>query len=147
MGETRGGSEFFSPRLPHCARLPGGTMITGPMARPLAEFPPVVFANTLRGCQLFIGLPAEDLELIASFVVPKELARGAYLFREGSAAEGFYVMQRGAVNVHRVSANGKEQVISVFRPGQSFAEAAMASAGGYPADARAIEDSTVLLIP
>ncbi|MEO6752289.1 MAG: Crp/Fnr family transcriptional regulator [Chthoniobacteraceae bacterium] len=117
------------------------------MASPTADFRRIVFANTLRGCQLFTGLPAEDLDLIASFAVAKELAKGAYLFHEGSASEGFYVVQRGAVNVHRVSASGKEQVISVFRTGQSFAEAALATAGGYPADARAIEDTTVLLVP
>jgi len=118
-----------------------------PMASPLADLRKVVVAHTLRGCQLFTGLPSEDLDLISSFVIPKELAKGEYLFREGSASEGFYVVQRGAVNVHRVSASGKEQVISVFRAGQSFAEAALASAGGYPADARAIEDSTILLVP
>jgi len=117
------------------------------MASPLADLRKVVVAHTLRGCQLFTGLPSEDLDLISSFVIPKELAKGEYLFREGSASEGFYVVQRGAVNVHRVSASGKEQVISVFRAGQSFAEAALASAGGYPADARAIEDSTILLVP
>jgi CRP/FNR family transcriptional regulator len=117
------------------------------MASPKAAFQKIVFANTLRGCQLFTGLPADDLELIASFLVPKEIKKGQYLFREGAASEGFYVVQRGAVNVHRVSAHGKEQVISVFRTGQSFAEAALASAGGYPADARAIEDSTILLVP
>ncbi len=121
-------------------------MIAG-MASQIADFRKIVFASTLRGCQLFNGLPAEDLELISSFVIPKELAKGAYLFHEGATSEGFYVVQRGAVNVHRVSAAGKEQVIAVFRTGQSFAEAALASAGGYPADARAIEDSTILLIP
>jgi CRP-like cAMP-binding protein len=51
------------------------------------------------------------------------------------------------VNVHRVSGAGKEQVIHVFRPGESFAEAALASSTGYPAHARAVEPSTVLLIP
>ncbi len=117
------------------------------MANPLADLRKVVVAHTLRGCQLFTGLPSEDLDLISSFVIPKELAKGAYLFREGSASEGFYIVQRGSVNVHRVSASGKEQVISVFRASQSFAEAALASAGGYPADARAIEDSTILLVP
>jgi CRP-like cAMP-binding protein len=117
------------------------------MASPLADFRKIVFANTLRGCQIFTGLPSEDLELISSFVIPKELSKGEYLFHEGAASEGFYVVQRGAVNVHRVSATGKEQVISVFRTGQSFAEAALASPGGYPADARAIEDSTILLVP
>jgi CRP/FNR family transcriptional regulator len=117
------------------------------MASPLADFRKIAFANTLRGCQLFTGLPSDDLDLISSFVVPKELAKGEYLFHEGAASEGFYVVQRGAVNVHRVSASGKEQVIEVFRTGQSFAEGALASAGGYPADARAIDDSTVLLVP
>ena len=42
---------------------------------------------------------------------------------------------------------GKEQVIHVFRAGQSFAEAAVATERGYPADARAIEPSQVLLVP
>jgi CRP/FNR family transcriptional regulator len=56
-------------------------------------------------------------------------------------------MQSGAVSVHRISATGKEQVISVFRTGHSFAEAALASRGGYPANAIAIEASRVLLVP
>jgi len=107
----------------------------------------VAVANTLRMCQLFRGVPADDIESIAAFVLPKSLKKGAYLFREGSPAEGFFVVQSGAINVHRVSPAGREQVISVFRAGQSFAEAAVASQGGYPADARAIEASNVLLVP
>jgi CRP/FNR family transcriptional regulator len=55
-------------------------------------------------------------------------------------------VQTGAVNVHRVNAAGKEQVIHVFRVGESFAEATLASEKGYPADARALESSQVLLI-
>jgi len=103
--------------------------------------------NTLRSSQLFVGLPAADVEMIAAMAVPKHLEKGDYLFRAGDSAAGFYVMQKGAINVHRVSAAGKEQVIHVFRPVESFAEAALASAGGYPADARAVADSIVLLIP
>lgn len=112
-----------------------------------SEIRTAALANTLRSCQLFTGLPTEDLEQIASFVVAKRLAKGEYLFREGDSSEGFYVVQRGAINVHRVSPAGKEQVIHVFRAGQSFAEAALASEGGYPADARAIEETTILLVP
>lgn len=104
-------------------------------------------ASTLRQCQLFVGLSAEDISAIAAFLIPKHLEKGDYLFREGAAAEGFYVVQRGAVKVHRVNAAGKEQVIHVFLPNESFAEAALASAGGYPADAVAIEPTIVLLVP
>ena len=50
------------------------------------------------------------------------------------------------MNVHRVSATGKEQVIHIFRTGDSFAEVAVASERGYPADARALEPTQVLLV-
>lgn len=103
--------------------------------------------NALRACQLFAELPIEEVERIASLVIRRALAKGAYLFHEGAASEGFYVVQAGAINVHRVSPAGKEQVIHVFRPGDSFAEAALAGESGYPADARAIEDSVVLMVP
>ena len=112
-----------------------------------SKFRQVVIENTLRSCQLFMGLPAADIAPIASFVVPKHLDKGDYLFREGDRSEGFYIVQKGAINVHRVSAAGKEQVIHIFRPIESFAEATLATEGGYPADARATEATTVLLVP
>lgn len=111
-----------------------------------AEFKTIAIINTLRSCQLFVGLPQTDLENIADVAVVKSLEKGEYLFHEGDPARGFYVVQRGAVNVHRVNAAGKEQIIHVFRAGDSFAEVALASTTGYPADARAIEPTQVLLI-
>lgn len=102
---------------------------------------------TLRSCQLFFGLPAPELEAIAGFSTLRSVPKGGYLFHEGAPSEGFYVVQKGAINVHRVSAAGKEQVIYVFRPGESFAEASLATDRGYPANARAIESSTVIVIP
>jgi len=118
-----------------------------PMSLRPADFRVAAVTSTLRCCQLFGGLSPADLEAIAAVAVLRTLARGEYLFRQGDASEGFYVVQRGAVNVHRVSPAGKEQVIHVFRMGESLAEAALASPSGYPADARAVEASTVLLIP
>jgi CRP/FNR family transcriptional regulator len=110
-------------------------------------FRQAVIENTLRSCELFMGLPAADIAAIASFVVPKHLDKGDYLFREGDRSEGLYIVQKGAINVHRVNAAGKEQVIHLFRPIESFAEGTLATKTGYPADARAIEPTTVLLIP
>jgi CRP/FNR family transcriptional regulator len=103
--------------------------------------------KALRACQLFGGLPQEAITSIAAFVASRRLAKGDYLFHEGDPAEGFYVVQSGAINVHRVSALGKEQTIAIFHAGESFAEAALAGERGYPADARAIEPSSVLLVP
>jgi CRP-like cAMP-binding protein len=104
-------------------------------------------AGSLRCSQLFAALPSQDLAAIAKFVVPLRLPKGTYLFREGEPSRGFYQMQSGAVNVHRVNPAGKEQVIHIFRAGETLAEASLASPTGYPASARAVEISTVLLIP
>lgn len=116
------------------------------MTARLTELKTIALVNTLRGCQLFTGLPLADMERIAAVAAVKSLDKGEYLFHEGDVALGFYVVQTGAINVHRVSAAGKEQIIHVFRPGESFAEVALASERGYPADARALEDSQVLLV-
>ena len=110
-------------------------------------FRQAIIENTLRSCQLFMGLPAADIVAMASFAVSKHLDKGDYLFREGDRSEGFYLVQKGAINVHRVNTAGKNRSFMCFRPIESFAEATLATEGGYPADARATEPTTVLLVP
>jgi CRP/FNR family transcriptional regulator len=112
----------------------------------LSELKQAAIINTLRSCQLFAGLPVADLKNVAAITVLKHLEKGDYLFREGDSSRGFYVVQQGAINVHRVSSAGKEQVIHVFRAGESFAEATLATQTCYPADARALQFSQVLLV-
>ena len=116
------------------------------MTGPADEFRRIGITGTLRSCQLFTGLPPQDLERIAAVTVIKSLEKGDYLFHEGDTAAGFYIIQRGSVNVHRVNTAGKEQIIHVFRTGESFAEVALAAEKGYPADARALESTQVLLV-
>src|ERR1039458_1681799 len=110
------------------------------------ELKKIGMTAALRSCQLFAGLPLPDLESIADVTVVKSLAKGEYLFREGDPAIGFYIVQRGSVNVHRINAVGKEQIIHVFRAGDSFAEVALASLKESPADARVLEATQVLLV-
>ena len=112
----------------------------------LSELKQAAIVNTLRSCQLLAGLSVNDLKNIAGLALLKHLEKGDYLFHEGDASRGFYIVQTGAINVHRVSTAGKEQVIHVFRAGESFAEATLATETGYPADARALESSQVLMV-
>lgn len=115
-------------------------------AESLTELRLTATVDALRSCQLFAGLPPADLHIVAAISVLKRLNKGEYLFHERDPSRGFYVVQKGAVNVHRVSAAGKEQIIHVFRAGESFAEGTLATEIGYPADARALETTQVLLI-
>ncbi len=103
-------------------------------------------AHALRKCQLFGGLTEADLGQIVAITSARSLSKGDYLFHQGDPVRGFYVVQSGAINVHRLNAAGKEQVIHIFRAGESFAEAALVGHGGYPAYARAEKASRVLLV-
>lgn len=116
------------------------------MAPAQSEFKHIAITIALRSCQLFAGISLPELNAIAEITVMKSVPRGCYLFHEGDPSQGFYIVQSGAINVHRVNAAGKEQVIHVFRAGESFAEGTLATDRGYPADARAVEASQVLLV-
>jgi len=107
----------------------------------------VVIANSLLRSRTFAGLPSADISEISSFSTLRNLEKGEYLFHEGEPCESFFVVQRGVINVHRVSAAGKVQVIHVFCPGDSFAEPALVSREGYPASARALTPGAVIGIP
>ncbi len=111
-----------------------------------ADLKSIGVINALRKGQLFAGLNAADLNQIAQITVIRNLDKGEYLFHEGELARGFFLVQSGSINVHRLSASGKEQVIHIFRAGESFAEATLATETGYPADARALESSQVLMV-
>ena len=116
------------------------------MSEKLSDYRHAAITNSLQNCQLFTGLGPSELNAISDITVVKSLQKGEYLFHERDPSHGFYIVQKGAVNIHRVNPAGKEQVIKVFRTGESFAEAALATASGYPADARALENSQVLLV-
>ncbi len=102
--------------------------------------------RTLRRCLLFSGSPTSLLEQVVAITVTKHLRAGEYLFHEGAPVHGIYVVREGAIKVHRVNPLGREQVIHVFRPFESFAEESLVSPGGHPACASATESSVVLLV-
>jgi CRP/FNR family transcriptional regulator len=116
------------------------------MTSALAELKQIAIANALRGTKLFSGMPPTDLTNIASVTVVRSLDKGDYLFRQSDPPHSFYIVQKGAINVHRVNAAGRERVLHVFRAGESLGEDTVATDSGYVADARAVETSQVLQV-
>lgn len=112
----------------------------------LGGFKQAVIIATLRRCPMFSSLSGEDIEGVAQGCTTRVLQKGESLFHEGEKADGFYVMQTGAVNIYRLTPDGREQVICVFRPPESFAEVTLATVETYPANATALESSHVILV-
>jgi CRP-like cAMP-binding protein len=104
----------------------------------VTEPPQILFdAPFLRG----LG-PAERRLMVAGGQ-RKTLERDQMLFRAGDPAEAFFVVTSGRVKLVRHTSQGKEMMLHLVEPGQSFAEAAILGDGTYPATAIAVEPCEV----
>ncbi len=93
---------------------------------------------------LFAHLTAADRERVLAAASDHRLDKGEVLFHEGNAAQAIFVLLEGQMKLVRYSEKGRELLIHLVKPGQSFAEAALFGSGTYPATAEAIEPSYVL---
>lgn len=102
--------------------------------------------EALRGARLFGDLGDRDLLEIAACCRFRTIAKGQYLFRRDQTAFGFFLVHSGAINLHRIDSKGRDVVLCVFRPGDTFAEGTLSAHIAYPADAKALERSKVVVI-
>jgi CRP/FNR family transcriptional regulator len=102
--------------------------------------------KVLRKAPLFAGLSENEMAALRRRVSSKKYDRGELLFSEGDACRGLFLVGRGKIRIFKVSASGREQILSVEGPGSSFAELPVFDGGNYPASAAASEESEVLFI-
>jgi CRP/FNR family transcriptional regulator len=77
----------------------------------------------------------------------KTLSKGDILFHEQDPAEAMYAVVTGQMKLVRYSPSGKELLLHVVRPGETFAEAALFGAGTYPATAVALVETSLWCLP
>jgi CRP-like cAMP-binding protein len=104
-------------------------------------------AKQLAGIPLFAGLSKAQYEALARIGVRRSCRKGERIFSEGDEGTGFYVVVGGRVKIFKVSADGKEQILHLFGPGESFGEVSVFTGQGFPADAVAAAQTTLLFFP
>jgi CRP/FNR family transcriptional regulator, dissimilatory nitrate respiration regulator len=101
----------------------------------------------LHQCYLFRGLEDAELTAVAEIAVIRTVEEGELLFFQGDVARGFYAVLSGMVRVFKSSPQGREYTLHRIPAGQIFAEAAIFDGEHYPANAAAVERSTVAFFP
>ena len=76
----------------------------------------------LKTAPYFSGLNSAELDSIQKFVFEKRAERGQILIFEGEPAEALYLVVSGVVKIFKTSSDGKEQILYLVRPGESFNE-------------------------
>jgi CRP/FNR family transcriptional regulator, dissimilatory nitrate respiration regulator len=101
----------------------------------------------LRRIYLFSGISEADLSTLARMAIKKTFPRQAAIFEEGKEAQGFYLLITGQIKLLKSSLEGKEYIIRLVGPGETFAEAAVFGEIPYPATAITLEDCQTLFFP
>jgi CRP/FNR family transcriptional regulator len=92
----------------------------------------------LKRTPYFAGLELADLDSITKFFFEKKAERGEMFLLEGESDEVLYFVVSGAVKVLKTSADGKEQILNIARPGDSLNDVAVFDGNPNPAAGQAM---------
>jgi len=90
----------------------------------------------LKRIPYFSGVGLADLESIKQLVFERSADRAEMVVLEGEPAANLFFVVSGAVRVFKTSAEGKEQILSIVRPEESFNDVPIFDGGPNPASAR-----------
>mgnify|MGYP001397594968 CR=1 FL=1 len=76
--------------------------------------------SSFKTLPYFSGLSDEVLISVAKHVFEKKAERGEIIFFEGEPADALYFVVAGVVKEFKTSADGKEQIFRIIRPGDSI---------------------------
>jgi CRP/FNR family transcriptional regulator len=100
----------------------------------------------IREMVLFADLNESDFKLIHAPIDDLIYVAGDHLFQAMSEARGVFTLRKGFVKLVRVTADGRERVVRVLRPGDVVGLEALAT-GKYDTEAVALNEVSVCRIP
>ena len=104
-------------------------------------------ADFLRSIDMFSELDDELLEPIVDQSKTLDLQRGDVLFQSGDDSSDLYIVTRGRIAIGNRSFDGRESLVALMESGDLFGEMPLFSNDGRSAEARALEESSVVVIP
>jgi CRP/FNR family transcriptional regulator len=105
-------------------------------------------ATVLRSSGFFSRVSDELIDRISRMSRMEAYDKGDRIFADDTPCTGMYVVAAGAIKIYKIGPDGREHVIHIAEPGETFGEAAIfLGSRGYPAYAGAVKNSSVVFIP
>ncbi|MBI2831545.1 MAG: Crp/Fnr family transcriptional regulator [Chloroflexi bacterium] len=97
----------------------------------------------LSSTPYFSVLSLDGLDSLRKSIFEKKFNRGETILYEDEDAEALYFVTSGAVKIFKTSGEGKEQILAIVRPGESFNDVPVFDGRPNPASAQAMGLVTV----
>lgn len=117
------------------------------MKDPLSQDAPTAAQELFARTPLFSSISAPALHALATGATLAHFERDAVLFQAGEQPEYLHLLARGSVQLSAGTPDGREAVVELLHPYETFILAAVLTSQPYLMSARAVEPVHVLLIP
>ena len=106
-----------------------------------------VAIQTLSKLSFFSRLDDNALSGIAPYITERTFSPGQVILLEGEPCQAVYFVAQGVVRTHRLSPEGREQVLAYLGPGEPFNLVPPLDGRPNLASADAVTDTTLYAIP
>ncbi len=96
---------------------------------------------------LFAGVEGVHLRELSGIAMLASYKPRVNIFSLGDPGNGFYIVKEGRVKVFMLSPDGKEQILHIIGPGESFGEVAVFAGKSFPAHAVTLDKSSLVFLP
>ncbi len=100
----------------------------------------------LRNVPLFAGLNEAELERLSRVCGRRRAERGEFVVRSGESTDSLYILLTGRAKVTNSDEEGREIILAMLGPGESFGEMGLIDGSPRSADVVALEASELLVL-
>lgn len=104
-------------------------------------------ADYLRHLAYFEGQSSDVIDQLAEVAVLRQAIAGETLFLEGDPSSGLWMIASGRVKVYKLNDKGQEHVLRIFGENDTFNDISALDGGTNPANAAALSDSVLWMLP
>jgi len=100
----------------------------------------------LKNIDLFRHLNDAEIRMIEQHTLMREIRKGEALYFEGSSDQNIYILKKGTVKVTKITPQGREIILDIFKEGSIFGEMAFLESEERNESAEALEEGLLCIM-
>ena len=105
-----------------------------------------ITVDDLGKLRYFAGVETSRLAVFTQLFSKKSFIKGQTIVSEGDDQRSLHFVNSGVIKVFKTSSEGKEQIIKILRPGESFNDITVFGSGSSPYSMQALGNAIVFWI-
>ncbi|MBA4181397.1 MAG: hypothetical protein C0506_12470 [Anaerolinea sp.] len=102
--------------------------------------------DEIRAIPHLKGIAPEEVDRLLRRIEVRSYATRELIIGEGEPCRGFFVLRKGRARIFRSGADGREQILRLLGPGDTFGEVPVFDGGPNPANVEAMDPCEALFI-